>query len=214
MAMNYIILLILISLAIVTALTFAWRYASRRRTMPCPVWMSSLLENPYMDAFASASVLLNRAGVGPGMRLLDAGCGPGRLTIPAAKRVGPSGQVVAADIQPGMLQRMKERAQSAGLDNIQPILGGIGRGMLPKSAFDRAFLITVLGEIPEQERFAGLMEIYDSLKPGGILSVTEVFPDPHYQSRAKVLRFCESAGFRSQAQYGNWLAFTINFVKQ
>jgi len=212
--MSSITVIVVVVMAILIALTFAWRYAARRWIMPCPVWLSSLLENPFMDAVASSSILLERAQVGPGMRLLDAGCGPGRVTVPAAKRVGPTGEVVALDIQPGMLQKVQERAKAAGLVNIQPVLGGLGRGMLGKKLFDRAILITVLGEIPENERSVALVEIRDSLKPDGVLSVTEVFPDPHYQSRAKVLRQCEAAGFQRDAEYGSWVAFTINFVKQ
>lgn len=178
------------------------------------MWLSSLLENPYVEAVASSSIILDRAKVGPGMRLLDAGCGPGRVAVPAAKRVGPNGEVMALDLQPGMLQKLQERAKAAGLINIRPILGGLGRGMLGNNLFDRATLITVLGEIPESERSAALAEIRDALKVDGMLSITEVFPDPHYQSRSKVLKLCEAAGFQRVAEYGNWLAFTINFVKQ
>ena len=90
----------------------------------------------------------------------------------------------------------------------------VGRGLLGKNLFDRAFLVTVLGEIPESERSAALAEIHDSLKPDSVLSITEVFPDPHYQGRSKALKVCEAAGFQREAEYGNWLALTINFDKQ
>jgi len=40
-------------------------------------------------------------------------------------------------------------------------------------------LVTVLGEVPDRE--AALREIFDALKPGGILSVTEIIFDPHFQ---------------------------------
>lgn len=212
--MSSVTIIVLVLLAIVVVLTFVWRYQSRRRALPCPVWLTALLENPFMNAVASSSLLLDRAKVGPGMRLLDAGCGPGRVTIPATNRVGTTGEVVALDIQPGMLQKLQERANAAGSVNIRPILGGLGRGMIDENLFDRAILITVLGEIPEQERSAALREIYDSLKPDGLLSITEVFPDPHYQRRSRVIELCEAAGFRREAEYGSWLAFTINFVKQ
>jgi ubiquinone/menaquinone biosynthesis C-methylase UbiE len=212
--MNQIILIIVIFVAILVALTVAWRHVSRRRALPCPVWLSPLLENPYVEAVASAAVLVDRANIGAGMRVLDAGCGPGRVTVPAAKKVGSTGEVVALDLQPGMLARLLDRADSAGLTNIRQIHGGLGHGLVEQNLFDRAFLITVLGEIPESERSAALQEIYDALKPGGILSITEVFPDPHYQSRTKVLQVCEATGFRRGDEFGSWLAFTINFVKQ
>lgn len=98
-----LVILILIALFIGTAL--GWRALSRRWSLPCPSWLggSKYEENRYVRAVADASLLLRRAQVADGMRLLDVGCGWGRLTIPAAKRVGPNGQVVAFDIQLAML---------------------------------------------------------------------------------------------------------------
>jgi hypothetical protein len=51
------------------------------------------------------------------------------------------------------------------------------------------------------------------LKPGGILSVTEIIFDPHFQSRPTVARLARSAGFREQAFHGNRVAFTLNLEK-
>jgi predicted methyltransferase len=69
----------------------------------------------------------------------------------------------------------------------------------------------VLGEIPEQE--AALQEIYQALKPGGILSVTEVIFDPHFQSRESVQRVAGRVGFREAGFFGKRLAYTMHFEK-
>jgi ubiquinone/menaquinone biosynthesis C-methylase UbiE len=122
------------------------------------------------------------------MQVLDMGCGPGRLTLPAARRVGAQGAVVAVDIQPAMLERLE------------------------RGRFDRAFLVTVLGEI--HDRPAALAEIHAALKPGGLLSVSELIPDPHYQSRGRVERLAREAGFKPDRVFGTWLAFTANFVRR
>ncbi len=53
----------------------------------------------------------------------------------------------------------------------------------------------------------------EALKPGGLLSITEILPDPHFQSRATVRRLAETAGFQLRAIHGNWRFFTANFVK-
>jgi predicted methyltransferase len=58
-----------------------------------------------------------------------------------------------------------------------------------------------------------LREILTALKPGGILSLTEVFPDPHYQSRRTVRRLAEAAGFRVVEVLGSWRAFTANLAR-
>jgi predicted methyltransferase len=69
----------------------------------------------------------------------------------------------------------------------------------------------VLGEIPDRE--AALRQCYEALKPGGKLSITEIFPDPHFQSRATVKQLSEAAGFWLTAIHGPWNFFTANFTK-
>ena len=72
-------------------------------------------------------------------------------------------------------------------------------------------LVTVLGEIPDQA--GALKEIYAVLKPGGILSVTEVIFDPHFQRREPVTRLAQASGFKEKAFYGRSLAYTMHFEK-
>jgi len=145
------------------------------------------------------------------MRVLDIGCGPGRLTIPAARQVGPQGEVVAIDIQPGMLLHAQEKAQAADLNNIRFLQIGMGDGKLEIGLADCALLVTVLGEIPDRD--AALREVFVALKPGGILSITEIVFDPHFQSRDTVLRLAGAVGFREKAFFGNRIAFTLNLEK-
>ena len=164
-----------------------------------------------MSMVAGAETLLDRAAIGPGMCVLDAGCGPGRLTLPAARRVGPSGEVVALDVQAAMLATVRSRVAEQGLTNVRTVLGPLERGIRTMGAVDRALLVTVLGEIPHRER--ALHALHASLRPGGLLSVTEVMPDPHYQTRATVRRLATAAGLQHKRTYGSPLAFTMNFRK-
>jgi SAM-dependent methyltransferase len=205
-----IILFGLVALGLILA--FGWRFASRRYLLPCPVWLRWMVEldNPFTETNRTKAII-EHLSLQPGMTVLDIGCGPGRLTIPIAVRVGPQGEVTALDIQPGMLRRVKEKAQAASLNNIQFLNVGAGEGKLARGQADRALLVTVLGEIPNRE--AALKEIFEALKPGGILSVTEVIYDPHFQSRASVLRLAGTAGFREQGFFGNKFAFTLNLEK-
>jgi ubiquinone/menaquinone biosynthesis C-methylase UbiE len=110
-----------------------------------------------------------------------------------------------------MVRLSQSEVDAAGLSNVQLIHGGAGEGLLEPGAFDRALLVTVLGEIPRRE--TALQEIYGALVPGGLLSITEIFPDPHYQPRRTVRRLALAAGFQEQQAYGSWLAFTLNFCK-
>lgn len=188
-----------------------WRAASRRQALPCPVSLRWLveMENPFARA-ARAEAIVRSLELRPGMRVLDFGCGPGRVTIPLARAVAP-GEVVAADMQPGMLARVRERADAAGLRNIRPLEVRAGVGKLGHACFDRAVLASVLGEIPD--RPSAIREIFDSLKPEGLLAVTEIIIDPHFQTRSAVRRLGSAAGFRERGCLGRSLAYTVVFEK-
>jgi ubiquinone/menaquinone biosynthesis C-methylase UbiE len=145
------------------------------------------------------------------MKVLDAGCGPGRLTRPLAEAVGPEGEVTALDIQNEMVARVRKKVEAAGLRNVKFLHAGLGEGKLPQAYFDRALLITVLGEIPDRE--SALQEIHGALVPGGILSVTEVIYDPHFQRRETVLKVACAAGFKERYFFGKKLAYTMHLEK-
>ncbi|HET7034307.1 MAG TPA: methyltransferase domain-containing protein [Thermomicrobiaceae bacterium] len=197
--------------AVVVALGAVWRRAAERWNVPCASWLSWFLHVPYIPSIWGSAAILEHAGIQPGMRVLDVGTGPGRVAIPAARRVGPEGDVVAFDIQPGMLRQLEERMAQQGVRNIQPRRGNIGEQSVEPDTFDRVLLNTVLGEIVHRE--AALRTIYGALKPGGILSVTEVLPDPHYLRASTVTALAQAAGFRVQQRWGNAIAFTVNLEK-
>ena len=199
-------------LALLGLITIIWRFSSHRSSIPCPTWLGWLVEmdNPFLKN-NSARAIIQHLALEPGMKVLDFGCGPGRLTIPVAKLIGPAGQVTAFDLQPGMLQRVRAKAQAENLDNIQFVQGAAGEGKLGRDQYDRALLVTVLGEIPDQK--AALVEIFESLKPGGILSVTEAIADPHFLWRSRVTGAAQAVGFVERDFFGNRISFTINFEK-
>ena len=204
------IIIVTIGLAIIGAVL--WRVASRRHELPCPVWLRWMVEldNPFTKT-NRAQTIVEHLEPEAGMDVLDAGCGPGRLAIPVAKRVGTQGLVVAMDIQGGMLSRTRERARAEGLSNIEFLQAGLGQGTLESNRFDRALLVTVLGEIPDRGR--ALKEVADALRPGGILSITETVFDPHFQRRGTVCRLAEEAGLILADTFGSRWSFTMNFQK-
>lgn len=206
--MPYFVLFLVILVVIAAGWT-AWRLASRRGTFPCPTSITWLLDNPFTAGYHAA--VISRLKLSAGFYVLDAGCGPGLLTVPIARAVGPKGRVLALDVQEGMIRKAKEKVAEAALTNVDFLVGGLGQGKLPNSWFDRALLVTVLGEIPD--RVGALKEIYASLKPGGFLSVTEVLPDPHYQPLRRVAALARQVGFQVRDRHGSWFAYTVNLEK-
>jgi ubiquinone/menaquinone biosynthesis C-methylase UbiE len=188
---------------------FLWR--QRRSPIPLPPFLTFLIENPLTEAFAGADVLLKRFDLAPGMKVLDAGCGPGRLTIPVARAVGPDGRVVALDSQVAMLKKLEKRLKAEALTDVRTVKSELGEGTLDEVGFGRVLLVGVLGEV--RDRAAGLRELYAALKPGGILSVTEVVGDPDYHRPPTVRREVEAAGFRTLGRFGGFPAYTLNFEK-
>ena len=206
--MTPILYILLGSIVAVLIASLIWR----RDALPCPTWLGWMVEmdNPFTEV-NRARVIVGLLELAPGMKVLDAGCGPGRLTLPLAETIGPQGEVTALDIQEGMLARVRGKVQAAGLQNVQFLQAGLGAGKLAKAYYDRAVLVTVLGEIPDP--LTALKEIHGALKPGGILSVTEVIFDPHFQKRETVLRLAQQAGFNEKNFFGKPLAYTIHLEK-
>lgn len=166
----------------------------RRNPEPFPAARAGMLDNPIARRQAERVVQL--LDLAPGMRVLDVGAGIGRFSIPIAARVGADGEVVALDIQQEMLDSLAKRAGEAGLANIRTLRAAAGEGSVDADVFDRALLVAVLGEIPPERRVPALREIYEALKPHGVLYVVEGPVDPHSLSRKSVARLGDDAGFR------------------
>jgi ubiquinone/menaquinone biosynthesis C-methylase UbiE len=205
------ILIVFAVIATVVVVFVGWRWASRVWSLPCPSLVGWALESAFYGRITGTETTLERIGLKPGQRVLEVGPGPGRLLIPAAKKVFPGGEVVGIDIQPGMIERLKERAKTANITNLTAILGDATQPIVPEASFDVAFLVTTLGEIPD--RVGAIAQCFRALNSGGILSISEILPDPHYQSKTTVKRLAEAAGFQLQSVEGGMWLFTANFMK-
>lgn len=176
---------------------------------PCPAALSWLVDNRLRRRYTQP--VLDRIGIRPGERVLELGPGPGVFTVVAASRVGPDGRLIAVDIQPGMIAQVARRIQEAGLTNVETHLASAHALPLDDGSVDRAFLVTVLPEIPD--RRLALAELRRVLRPDGVLSITEEFYDPDYLFLSETIRLVEAAGFRFEERFGNILVYTANFRK-
>jgi len=154
---------------------------------------------------------LDHVGIRPGERVLELGTGPGAFSIEAARRTEPGGSLIAIDVQPRMVAAVERKVQAAGLSNVQTHVANAYDLPLDDASVDRAFLITVLPEIPDRQR--ALRELSRVLKPGGTLSIAEEFLSPSYPLARTVIRWAESAGLVLTERYGNWWIYTLNFQR-
>ena len=198
--------------AVLCAIWIVWKLVSRRKSLPCPSWLYRMveMENPLAKN-SQAKTILAGLGVAEGMTVLDAGCGPGRVTLPLGKAVGADGKVIAVDLQQGMLDVVQRKAQQENFTMIEFAKLPLGEGKLPAYQADRAVMAAVLGEIPQQA--AALQEVFAALKPGGVLAIAETIFDPHYQRKAHVLDLAQAAGFAEVGFTGNALAYTVYLQK-
>ena len=161
----------------------------------CPWWIGYLLACPWRRYAQDPEKIL-----GPylreGMTVLEPGPGMGFFTLEAARRVGSSGRVIAVEIQPKMLHRLRRRAEKAGL------LGRLdARLAVPESMnlddldgqVDFAFAFAVVHEMPDTDSF--FLQTARCLKPGASLLLAE--PPGHVKAERfeKELAAAVRAGF-------------------
>ena len=110
--------------------------------------------------------MLDLAGVQTGSRVLDVAAGAGEQTLRAARRVGPSGHVLATDISPAILEYAAATAREAELSQVATReLDGEVLDELPAEAFDAVISRVGLIYFPDQQKaLAGMKHV---LKPGG-----------------------------------------------
>lgn len=116
----------------------------------------------------ATELMLNMAGITAGSRVLDVAAGAGEQTISAARRVGPSGSVLATDIAPKILGYAEAAVRQAGLTNVETQVMDGENLALEAGAFDAVICRVGLIYFPDQHR--ALTGIHRVLKPGGSIA--------------------------------------------
>jgi len=143
---------------------------SDRNNRVCPVERAGSLDNRIRRWLQNPQKILG-AYIEEGMTVLDVGCGPGFFSIDMAQMVGESGRVIAADLQEGMLEKLRDKIKGTELE---------GRITLHKCEEDKTgvcenvdfiLLFYVVHEVPNKEEFFN--EIVNILKPNGQIFIIE-----------------------------------------
>src|SRR5213593_5220288 len=111
---------------------------------------------------------MDRAGIDPGERVIDVGCGCGDTTIALARRVGPAGLVLGIDISAPMLERAAETARAEGLANVRFENADAQTHRLPPGAFDVVY--SRFGIMFFADPVAAFANLRSALRPGGRLA--------------------------------------------
>lgn len=118
--------------------------------------------------------ILDLAGVGPGHKVLDIGCGTGTLSRAAWRRVGPTGEIFGADASPQMLRYAEKRARRLPCGELLHFTVADAAALpFPGDRFDIVLMVTVMHMAPEAERATVLSEASRVLRPGGRLLVVD-----------------------------------------
>jgi len=129
------------------------------------------LERPEREREEQTDQMIELLDLKPGQVVADIGAGTGYISRRMAAKVGPSGKVLAVDIQPEMLELLVESARKAGFANVEPVLGEIEDPKLPERAVDLIVMVDVYHEFSHPyEMTQGLVR---ALKPGGRLVFVE-----------------------------------------
>ena len=123
----------------------------------------------YWDDFTVKT--LARAGLAPGMRVLDLGCGAGDPALAAASLVGPGGEVVGVDRDAARIELAARRAAGAELTNVEFIASEL-RAFEPHGRFDAMTARFILMHLPDP--VATLARLTPALAPGGIVVLIEI----------------------------------------
>jgi ubiquinone/menaquinone biosynthesis C-methylase UbiE len=174
----------------------------RRHPSPCPYGQRFWVDAPH--PFITRRRLLDILAPTAGEQLLELGPGTGYYSLPVAHDLN-GGRLCIADIQQQMLDHTMRRATEAGLSNIEPTRADARALPFGSDAFDGAFTVTVLGEVPDPDQ--ALRELARVLKPSGRLVVGELFGDPHMVTFGSLRERAARAGLRIERRLGGPFAY-------
>jgi SAM-dependent methyltransferase len=172
--------------------------------------LARLIEQSRFFGQLTRNVFID-AGLSPGMRVLDVGCGPGDVSFLAASLVGPDGEVTGIDRSSAAIEAARSR--SAGLSNIR-FLAGDARELAGEGVFDAVIGRLVLMYFADPAE--ALRTFAAHVRPGGLIVFHE-FVTARAESSPKcdlidraldwIRRALSAAGANPDMGYGLWSAF-------
>jgi SAM-dependent methyltransferase len=145
-------------------------------------WLAGIPETS-IESFAGTGNPFSLGELKPGERVVDVGSGAGIDSLIAAKMVGPTGQVIGVDMTLAMLNKARQAAVEAGLDQVE-FQEGYGEALpVPDGWADVVISNGVLNLMPDKS--AALHEMARVLKPGGRLQIGDILVQKAVPESAK-----------------------------
>ena len=184
------------------------RFAGRGRY---PVSQAGWLLHPLRRWIAPPGRTADRLELSAGMKVLEAGCGPGWFSPELAARL-PGGGLTLLDAQAGMLDLARARLRRAGAASFTAVQG-LAEGLpFQDAVFDRILMVTVLGETPDPT--AGMREAARVLKPGGWVCLVEAAGDPDRIRRDEADALAGAAGLAPVKAWKDLLTETFLYGRR
>ncbi|HEX8568325.1 MAG TPA: methyltransferase domain-containing protein [Caulobacteraceae bacterium] len=159
--------------------------------------VSSVWNSPERrDEVDEAGQLVRALEIRPGMTIADIGAGAGYHTLRLAPVVGPSGRVIAQDVEARYLTNLAKAVRAKQLGNVTLALGDPHDPRLPAASVDLALLVHMYHEV--EQPYAFLYNLAPALKPGGRVAVVDLDRETSRHGTPRALLRCEMAavGYR------------------
>jgi ubiquinone/menaquinone biosynthesis C-methylase UbiE len=130
-----------------------------------------VFDDPERDAWQKPDDVLRAVGVRAGMTVADLGAGTGYFSVHLAKAVGANGRVLAIDVEPKLVDYMKDRAAKAGLAQMKAVLTAVDDPGLPAKGVDLVLIVDTWHHLDDRLHY--LTKLAAGLKPGGRVAVVD-----------------------------------------
>ena len=176
---------------------------SHRRFDDVAHW-SRVFDSPKRDEWQKPDALLATIGITLGMRVADVGAGTGYFLPFLSRAVGPQGHVTAVEVEPTLVDHMRQRVATAALANVDVVLSPTSALDLPAKTMDLVLFVDAYHHV--DDRRAYLDTVAATLTRSGRVVVVDWKPgelpvgpreEDHKLSAAQVTREMQAAGFRS-----------------
>jgi len=166
-----------------------------------------VFDDPGRDAWQKPDAVIDVLGIAPGMTVADLGAGTGYFSVHVAKAVGDKGKVLAIDVEPKLVDYLKERAAKAHLAQMVAVLAPTDDPKLPAQGVDLVLIVDTWHHIDDRLHY--LAKLAAGLKPGGRVAVVDFKkgdfpvgpPDAHKLEAEAVTAEFDAAGWGLAKQW-------------